>query len=147
MYNFYRYNFSKNPCMERTDCRTLILDHQWQKWLQYIFHLSNLSCQIFYWIHQNLSNLLKLKKLKYLSLFTLIMDSDMTHFRHLKKRYCSILTLTDFGLNCFKIMASKSGFFERFEIVDICTDKNTFFDGHTYKTDIGQHFDKNEKIR
>ena len=36
-------------------------------------------------------------------------------------------------------------FFERLEIVAICTQKNHFFDGHTFKADIGQHFDKSEK--
>jgi hypothetical protein len=30
--------------------------------------------------------------------------------------------------------------------VAIDTDKNTFFNDHTYKTDIGQHFHKTEKI-
>ena len=29
----------------------------------------------------------------------------------------------------------------------IDTDKNTFFNDHTYKTDIGQHFHGSEKIR
>ena len=29
----------------------------------------------------------------------------------------------------------------------IDTDKNTIFNDHTYKTDIGQHFHKSEKIR
>ena len=33
----------------------------------------------------------------------------------------------------------------KFEIVAIDTDKNTFFNDHTYKTDIGQHFHKSEK--
>ena len=32
-------------------------------------------------------------------------------------------------------------------IVAIDSDKNTFFNDHTYKTDIGQHFHKSEKIR
>jgi hypothetical protein len=35
----------------------------------------------------------------------------------------------------------------KFEIVAIDTDKTTFFNDHTYKTDIGQHFHKSEKIR
>ena len=38
-------------------------------------------------------------------------------------------------------------FFERLEIVAICTPKKHFFDGHTFKADIGQHLDKSEKIR
>ena len=37
-------------------------------------------------------------------------------------------------------------FCRKFEIVAIDTDKNTFFNGHTYKTDIGQHFHESEKI-
>jgi hypothetical protein len=36
----------------------------------------------------------------------------------------------------------------KFEIVAIDTDKNTFFNDHTYKTDIGQlFFYRSEKIR
>ena len=35
----------------------------------------------------------------------------------------------------------------KFEIVAIDTDKNTFLNDHIYKTDIGQHFHKCEKIR
>ena len=35
----------------------------------------------------------------------------------------------------------------KFDIVAIDTDKNTFFNDHTHKTDIGQHFHKCEKIR
>ena len=38
-------------------------------------------------------------------------------------------------------------FFWNFEIVAICTDKNTFLMAFIYKADIEQHFDKNEKIR
>ena len=38
-------------------------------------------------------------------------------------------------------------FCRKFEIVAIDTDKNTFFNDHSYKTDIGQHFHKSEKIR
>jgi hypothetical protein len=38
-------------------------------------------------------------------------------------------------------------FCRKVEIVAIDTNKNTFFDGHTYKTDIGQHFRRIEKIR
>ena len=38
-------------------------------------------------------------------------------------------------------------FLERLEIVAICTQKKHFFDGHTFKADIGQHLDKSEKIR
>ena len=38
-------------------------------------------------------------------------------------------------------------FIEWLEIVAICTQKNHFFDDHTFKADIGQHFDKIEKIR
>ena len=38
-------------------------------------------------------------------------------------------------------------FCRKVEIVAIDTDKNTFFNDHTYKTDIGQHFHKSEKIR
>ena len=34
-----------------------------------------------------------------------------------------------------------------FEIVAIDTDENTFFNDHTCKTDIGQHFHRSEKIR
>ena len=37
-------------------------------------------------------------------------------------------------------------FFENFEIVAISSDKITFFNSHTYKVDIGQHFHKSEKI-
>ena len=37
-------------------------------------------------------------------------------------------------------------FCRKIEIVAINTDKNTFFDDHTYKTDIEQHFHKSEKI-
>ena len=36
---------------------------------------------------------------------------------------------------------------ERLEIVAICTQKTHFFEGHTFKANIGQHFDKSEKIR
>ena len=35
----------------------------------------------------------------------------------------------------------------KFEIVTIDTDKHNFFNDHTYKTDIGQHFHKSEKLR
>ena len=35
----------------------------------------------------------------------------------------------------------------KFEILAIDSDKNTFFNDHTYKIDIGQHFHKCEKIR
>ena len=35
----------------------------------------------------------------------------------------------------------------KFEIVAIDTDEDTFFNDHTYKTDIGQHFHRSEKIR
>ena len=38
-------------------------------------------------------------------------------------------------------------FSRKVEIVAIDTYKNTFFDDHSYKTDIGQHFHKSEKIR
>ena len=38
-------------------------------------------------------------------------------------------------------------FCRKVEIVAIDTDKNIFLNFHTYKTDIGQHFHKSEKIR
>ena len=37
-------------------------------------------------------------------------------------------------------------FCRKFEIVAIDTDKKTFFNHHNYKTDIGQHLHKSEKI-
>ena len=38
-------------------------------------------------------------------------------------------------------------FCRKVEIVAIDTDKKHFFDDFTYKTDIGQHFHKSERIR
>ena len=38
-------------------------------------------------------------------------------------------------------------FCRKVEIVAIDTDKNTFVNDHTYKTDIGHYFHKSEKIR
>ena len=38
-------------------------------------------------------------------------------------------------------------FFERLEIVAICIPKKLFFDGYTYKADIGQYLIKVKKIR
>ena len=35
-------------------------------------------------------------------------------------------------------------FIEQLEIVAICTPKKHFFDSHTFKADIGQHFDKSD---
>ena len=37
-------------------------------------------------------------------------------------------------------------FCRKVEIVAIDTDKNSFFNDHTYKTVIGQHFHESEKI-
>ena len=42
---------------------------------------------------------------------------------------------------CFQRLALSGNY----EIVAISTDKNTFFNGLDYKTDIGQHFHKSEK--
>ena len=58
-------------------------------------------------------------------------------------------TLTDFWLKCFittmTLQFKEWIFFEIFEIVASCTDKNSFLMTFTYKADIEQHFDKNEK--
>ena len=56
-------------------------------------------------------------------------------------------TLTNFWLNCFKIMASKSGFFWKIWNCGYLYWQKHFFDGHTYKTDIGRHFDKKKSAR
>ena len=58
----------------------------------------------------------------------------------------TIYTLTEFWLNCFIIMASKSGFFWKTWNCGYFHAKKHLFDGHTFKADIGQHFDKSEKI-